>query len=381
MTTPNQIVVSAVSGARQLSLFIKLPRLLYNDLPSYVPPLDMEQKDMLHPRRSPFFSHGTACYFLAWRDGKPIGRISAQIDTLALEQPGPRTGFFGALDALDTECVKPLLEAATSWLRVQGIERVRGPWTLNYHGESGTMIEGQMEPPMIGTGWHPATLGPAIEQAGFAKAMDLLSYRMETSPTAEQANRIPANLRQRLGGITVRGLRKDHLDEDTDILRSIYNDAWEGTWGNVPITEIEIRALLKALKPVLRPEQYVLVEFKGEPVAIALVIPNIFDLNGDVGGAPSPLGWVTLATRLLTHDFYSARVILLGVKKKLAGTALSAIIPGLLIDELMKRGRDLPYRTIELGWVLETNTPIRNLIERIVPVPYKRHRMYEKLLS
>lgn len=155
----------------------------------------------------------------------------------------------------------------------------------------------------------------------------------------------------------------------------------EGTWGNVPITETEIRSLLKALKPVLRPEQYVLVEFKGEPVAIALVIPNIFDLNGDVGGAPSPLGWVKLATRLVTHDFYSARVILLGVKKKLAGTALSAIIPGLLIDELMKRGRDLPYRTIELGWVLETNMPIRNLIERIVPVPYKRHRMYEKLLS
>ncbi|CEF42826.1 hypothetical protein [Acetobacter senegalensis] len=381
MTNSDQIVVSPVSGTRQLALFIRLPRLLYSGLPSYVPPLDMEQKGMLHPKRSRFFEHGTACYFLAWRNGKPIGRISAQIDRLALEQDGPRTGFFGALDAVETECVKPLLDAATDWLRLQGIERIRGPWTLNYHGESGTMIEGQMEPPMVGTGWHPETLGPAIERAGFAKAMDLLSYRMEVSPVAERANRVPANLRARLGAVTVRGLRKDHIIEDADILRDIYNDAWAGTWGNVPITRDEVQALLASLKPVLKPEQYVLVEFEGEPVAIALVVPNIFDISGDLNGAPSPLGWVKLGSRILTHDFHSARVILLGVKKKLAGTALSAIIPALLIDELMQRGHVLPYRSIELGWVLETNVGIRNLIERIVPTPYKKHRMYEKNIS
>lgn len=238
-----------------------------------------------------------------------------------------------------------------------------------------------MEAPMIGTGWHPETLGPAIEQAGFAKAMDLLSYSMEVSPVAEQANSVPANLRQRLGAVKIRGLRKKHIAEDADILRDIYNDAWAGTWGNIPITQAEVQSLLASLKPVLKPEQYVLVEFNGEPVAIALVVPNIFDISGDLGGAPSPLGWIKLGSRILTHDFQSARVILLGVKKKLAGTALSAIVPALLIDELMKRGHTLPYRTIELGWVLETNTGIRNLIERIVPHPYKRHRMYEKTLS
>lgn len=381
MTNSDQIVVSPVSGARQLALFIRLPRLLYSNLPSYVPPLDMEQKNMLHPKRSRFFDHGKASYFLAWRNGKPIGRISAQVDSLALEQDGPRTGFFGALDALDTQCVKPLLDAAETWLRSQGIERIRGPWTLNPHGESGTMIEGQMEAPMIGTGWHPEILGPAIEQAGFAKAMDLLSYSMEVSPVAEQANSVPANLRQRLGAVKIRSLRKKHIAEDADILRDIYNDAWAGTWGNIPITQAEVQSLLASLKPVLKPEQYVLVEFNGEPVAIALVVPNIFDISGDLGGAPSPLGWIKLGSRILTHDFQSARVILLGVKKKLAGTALSAIVPALLIDELMKRGHTLPYRTIELGWVLETNTGIRNLIERIVPHPYKRHRMYEKTLS
>ncbi|ASC07109.1 hypothetical protein APT_01226 [Acetobacter pasteurianus NBRC 101655] len=381
MSSPTQITVTPVSGSRQLSLFIKLPRLLYDGLPSYVPPLDMEQRDIFSPTHAPFFEHGFACYFLAWRNGKPIGRISAQIDALALKQPGPRTGFFGALDTLEPECVAPLLEAATQWLKLRKVERIRGPWTLNSNGESGIMVEGQDEPPMIGIPWHPKILGPAVEAAGFKRAVDLLSYRMETSPSAERANQIPANIRQRLGAITMRGLRKDKVNEDAEILREIYNDAWSDTWGNIPLTQDEVKSLLKALKPILRPEQYVLAEVAGEPAAIALVIPNMFDISGDLGGAPSPLGWLKLASRVVSHDFRSARVVLLGVRKKYLGTALRAMLPALIIDELMKRGHVLPYRSIELGWVLETHEGLRKLIERISPTPYKRHRMYEKLLT
>ncbi|MFT8931851.1 MAG: hypothetical protein ABF976_09690 [Acetobacter syzygii] len=381
MSFPTQITVSPVSGSRQLALFIKLPRMLYDGLPGYVPPLDMEERDMLSPRKAPFFEHGFACYFLAWRNGKPIGRISAQIDSFVLHQPGPRTGFFGALDTTEPKCIPLLLDAATVWLKKRGIERIRGPWTLNSNGQSGVMIEGQNEIPMIGTPWHPATIAPALEQAGFHKAVDLLSYRMETGPQAEQANQIPANLRQRLGNITMRGLRLKHIDEDAEILREIYNDAWDGTWGNVPLTSNEVQSLLKALKPILRPAQYVLAEVEGEPAAIALVVPNMFDVSKDLGGAPTPLGWLKLGSRILKHDFHSARVVLLGVRKKYLGTALRAMLPVLIIDELMQRGHELPYRTIELGWVLETHEGLRKLIERIAPTPYKRHRMFEKILD
>ncbi len=380
MSFPTQITVSPVSGSRQLSLFIKLPRKLYDGLPGYLPPLDMEERSMLSPRKAPFFEHGFACYFLAWRNGKPIGRISAQIDALVLQQAGPRTGFFGALDTAEPDCVPLLLDAATAWLKARGVERIRGPWTLNSNGQSGVMIEGQTEMPMIGTPWHPATLAPAIERAGFEKAMDLLSYSMETGPQAERANQIPANLRQRLGKITMRGLRLQHIAEDAEILREIYNDAWADTWGNVPLTSNEVGSLLKELKPILRPEQYVLAEVEGEPAAIALVVPNMFDVSRGLGGAPSLMGWLKLGSRILRHDFHSARVVLLGVRKKYMGTALRAMLPVLIIDELMHRGHVLPYRTIELGWVLETHEGLRNLIERITPTPYKRHRMFEKTL-
>ncbi|MBO1327518.1 hypothetical protein OQ496_00185 [Acetobacter suratthaniensis] len=381
MSSPIQITVSPVSGSRQLSTFIKLPRRLYDGLPGYVPPLDMEERDLLSPRKSAFYDHGFGCYFLAWRNGVPVGRISAQIDALVLRQPGPRTGFFGALDTVDPDCVAPLLQAAEAWLKTRQVERIRGPWTLNSNGQSGIMVEGQNEIPMISTPWHPAMLGDAVEKAGYARAMDLLSYRMETGPAAEQANQLPPRLRDRMGNIRMRGLRMDHINEDAEILRDIYNDAWSDTWGNVPLTQREVQGLLKALKPILRSEQYVLAEVDGEPAAIALVVPNMFDVAGDLGGSPSPFGWLQLATRVARHEFSSARVVLLGVRKKYLGTALRAMLPVLIIDELMRRGHALPYRTIELGWVLESHEGLRALIERIAPQPYKRHRMYEKLLA
>ena len=188
------------------------------------------------------------------------------------------------------------------------------------------------------------------------------------------------NVREGTGNTDKRGLRREQVAEEEETLREIENGGWGGTWGNIPLTAKEGPGLLKELKPVLRPEQYVLAEVDGEPAAIALVVPNMFDVCGDLGGGPSPLGWLKLGSRVLNHEFHSARVVLLGVRKKYLATALRAMLPALIIDELMRRGHVLPYRTIELGWVLEVHEGLRNLIERIVPEPYKRHRMYEKTL-
>ncbi|MDG6093834.1 hypothetical protein LOC54_01685 [Acetobacter sp. AN02] len=384
MTDPNRFLIAPVSGPAQMKTFITLPRRLYAGLPGWVSPLDMQQRDVFSPKYNPFFLHGRAQYFLAWQGERPVGRISAQVDELQLARGGQKTGYFGALDAAEPEIVAALLDAAEQWLRDQGMERMLGPCALNTNGEYGLMTEGQMVPPMLAMPWHPVWLAGAVEAAGFRQAMDLLSYIMETGPDAEAAHRLPRGLTPgegRLGDLSVRQLNRKNIEEDGEILRRLYNESWENTWGFVPITKEEIRGLIRDIRPFLRDELLVLVEKAGVPVAIALVLPNLFDVAGDLGGAPSPAGWLKLGWRLLRHKFTSARVILLGVSREVTGTALGAMLPALMISELMKRGRTLPYRRIELGWVLETNTPMRGLIERIVPEPSKRHRVYEKMLT
>ena len=220
-----------------------------------------------------------------------------------------------------------------------------------------------------------------MERAGWSKVKDLVSYELAIGPEAEAA--LPVG-RSRLleseaaRGITVRRLDKKHLARDAAIMGRLYNDAWADNWGFVPITEPDIAAMVKELRPMIRPEHLVLVERDGVPVGFALVLPNIYDIVGDLGGAPGPLGWIRLVSRLLRNRFVSGRVILLGIAASLRGTTLGAMMPSLIIAELMRRGRDMPFRTVELGWILEDNWRMRRLIERLSPRPNKVFRLYER---
>ncbi|AZV39800.1 hypothetical protein [Komagataeibacter xylinus] len=385
MNETDRLTIIPVSGFRQMTTFIQLPRHLYAGLPGYVPPLDLTQRDLLTPRKNSFFRNGRAQYFLAMRGGRAVGRISAQIDPVSMEHYGEPIGFFGAFDAIDDlEVVSALLDAAGTWLRQRGMKTMRGPQTLDSNGEFGLMLEGHHALPMVAMPWHPKWLPGMMDACGCTKVRDLVAYQMHTGPDAEDAHLVPASLRLgegRLGNVTTRGLRMDRIKEDGEILRALYNDAWRNNWGSIPLAREDIESMIVEMKPLLKPEHFVLIEQAGKPVCVALVVPNVFDISADLNGAPSPLGWLKLGKRLLRHEFHSARVILLGVSSVLDGTALGAIMPALAITELMKRGRSLPYRTIELGWVLETNTSMRRLIERITPEPCKRYRVYDRPLE
>ncbi len=380
--TPGMITVRPVISRKELKLFTQLPRVLYKGCEGYMPPLDMEQNDLLNPKRNGIFRHASVRYFMAWRDGVVVGRISAVVDGKALEAWDEKIGWFGALDALpEKSIVKALLDTAELWLRDQGMARMRGPVTLGYHGESGLMIKGQTEAPMIGTPWHPPELHGIIESLGFETGRDLLTFKLDLTDDLDDRHIVPGALKPgqgKLGDVTVSHLSKKQITAQGEVLRSLYNDAWADTYNFVPLQSYEMTGLIEQLKLVLRPEHYVQIDHAGEPAAMALMVPNIFDIVRDIDGAPSPLGWAKLGARLLSHRFESARVILLGVSHKVRGTLLGALMPSLAIDELIRRRATLPYKSVELGWILETNTPMLNLVKRLVPEPNKLHRIYEK---
>ncbi len=377
----NAIAIVPVRTRRQMRRLVQLPRRLYAGLPGFVPPLDLERRGLLHPKASSFYSHGRAAFFLAMQGGREVGRISAQIDPVAIRTWGAPIGLFGSIDAIDDAAVvAALLDAATTWLRGQGMALARGPYTLSANGESGLLVSGQAARAMILSPWHPAYLGGLIEQAGWARVKDLFAYELAIGGRAEAAQHVE-RLRFEDSGLTVRGLRRKQFAADAAILGQIWNDAWRDNWGFVPITDAEVAAMVREMKPLLRPEHLVVVERGGEPVAMALIVPNLFDIVGDLGGAPSPAGWLRFAWRLWRGRFASARVILLGVSTALRDTTLGALIPSLIIAELMRRGRVLPHRTVELGWILEDNTRMRRLIERLSPTPSKVFRLYEKALG
>jgi len=154
-----EIVVRPVDGRADQKTFIDLAYELNADTPHWVPPLRSEVAELLTPGKNPFFEHATVQLFIAWQGNKPVGRISAQLDHLALEQRleqgmGPGTGNWGMFEAVDKAAAAALLKAAESWLRGQGMHRSLGPLSLSIWDEPGLLIAGHDHSPKIMMGHH-----------------------------------------------------------------------------------------------------------------------------------------------------------------------------------------------------------------------------------
>jgi hypothetical protein len=169
------VEIRSVSGGRDLKRFIDLPFRLHANHPLWVPPLKLERRLFLSRRFNAFFSHGEAEYFLAERDGRVVGRISAQVNHAFNDYQQKNWGWFGFLEfEQDAEVLAALLAAAAGWLRERGKERMVGPASFAMNDESGVLIEGFELRPMIVQPWNPPYYQQLMEQAGMTKAMDLL---------------------------------------------------------------------------------------------------------------------------------------------------------------------------------------------------------------
>lgn len=370
-----------VEGKAALRRFIGLPPLLYSGMPGFVAPLRMDRASILDPAKGAFFRTGRAQYWLARRDGKDVGRISAQITpTLPLHVPGG-SGHFGALDARDDpEAIAALLKTAESWLVAQGCTRAFGPCMLSMNEEPGLLVAGHEDPPMIMAPWHPAYLERHLVAAGYRPIKDLHNWRMDKSqatlaPISERARRNADRMQ-----ITIRGLDLRNLSQDLALMCELFNDAWSDNWGFSPLALEDLAAVEKELKPFVKPEMGIIIAMRGRPVAVLMIVPNLFELTGDLGADPSILGWVRLGLRSLRPRFRSGRVILMGVRKELRGSVGGAAIAMSLIDETIRRFQGQDWDRVEAGWVLDDNHNLNSILEASGFRRCKTFRLFDKAL-
>lgn len=376
-------IVPAVSKA-DIDLFLRLPARLYRDFPSYTAPLHLDRQTLLDPRKGSFFKHGKVQYWLARRDGEPVGRISAQIDFAQPAGAFQDAGLFGCLDAIDdAEVVAALLATAEAWLRDEGRSRAAGPFALSMNGEPGLLVAGQDEPPLALVAWHPPYLSSHVVAAGYAACKDLHYWRLSDLPKA-----LPAILsrKQRRAGpaeITARPLDRRHAERDLEILRTVYNAAWVGNWGFVPLQPVDIEAIKNDLRPFLREEYGVIVERQGKPIGVGLCVPNLFEVTSDLGVDLSPLAWARLAYRSLFHRFSTGFVILLGVVPEIRNTWGGAVVAMTLVDELFAHfaGVKNSLKWVEAGWVLDNNVALQKILVEYGFERVRTLRLFDKALE
>ncbi len=376
MTTP-AFRIQPVTDAAGMDQFIRLPYRLHQGDPNWIPPLLLERKESLSPKLNPFFDHADVRFFLAWQGDRLVGRISAQVDRSALELHRNGTGHFGLLAAEnDPALVRALLNAAEEWLKGHGITRVVGPFNLSVNEETGMLVAGHDTPPMLMMGHDRDYLPGLVEQAGYAKAKDVFAYLYDIQHDMPRSVRALID-RPLPAGLTVRMLDMKRYDADLRAITGVFNGAWSGNWGFVPLNEAEIAHMAKSLKPIINPRLVWIAELNGEPVAFGVCLPNLNEAIVDLGGKLLPFGWAKLLWRLKVKGVKTARVPLMGVKRGLA-TGLAPVLPFLIIDGMRREALKLGYHQIELSWILEDNLPMRRIIEALGTSRYKTYRLFGK---
>ncbi|MDX2428158.1 MAG: hypothetical protein QNK22_05670 [Xanthomonadales bacterium] len=372
-----KLEIREVSDRKGLGAFIRVPWRIYKDDPNWIPPLIAERKDALSSKH-PYFRHAKWRAWIAYRNGKPVGRISAQIDELHLKQHDTKTGFFGMIEALDDdEVFQALFQTAENWLRDEGMREVIGPFNLSINQDLGILIEGFDSPPYVMTGHSPAYYGAAIEHCGYRPAQDLLAYGLHGGTLA--IPRVMSALIKRSGDrIKVRSLGSKSKRIELESMRDIFNDAWANNWNFTPFTPEEFKLIGKELL-LAAPKNFIqIAEVDGEDAAFIVLLPNINEAIADLDGHLLPFGWARLFWRLKVEFPRTARVALMGVRQKYQNTRFGPALAYMIINAVMEAGKAKGLERVEMSWILDHNHGVRNIIESVGGEITKRYRMYEK---
>jgi hypothetical protein len=361
--------------------FLDVVETIYAGDRNYIRELDFDLKERLHPKKNPFFEHGEATLFTAYRNGKCAGRISASIDREHLDRHKDSAGFFGFFDTVeDQEVATALLRAAEDWLRARGMRHARGPLSLSINEEMGCLIEGFDTPPMILMPHHRPYQGNLIEGAGYAKLKDVYAWKYVVGALNSRTKRAHQEIKA-MPEVTCRPLSPKDLDRDVTLVTDIFNDAWADNWGFVPFTRNEVRKMAKDFKLILEPEITRIAFIDGEPAAVAVALPNLNETIGDLNGKILPTGILKLLYRLKVQGPKTARLVILGIRKKFRFNRKYAGLSVFLFGELHESGKRIGIQWGELGWTLEDNGAVNAAIKVMGGEIYKKYRVYERALS
>jgi hypothetical protein len=376
-----EINIRAVEDAGDRKAFVDFAFVHNKSDPNWVPPLKTEVHSLLDPRTNPWFEHAEARLFLAERDGRVAGRISAQVDQLVQEHMGQGLGQWGMLEAVDEEVAHALLHRAESWLRGRDMMRSMGPFSLSIWDEPGLLVQGHDHPPTVMMGHNRPEYQGWVESYGYAGVKDLYTYDV---PVADGfpaiVNRIVAS-GEKNPRIRIRTVDKSRFEEEAELILGILNDAWSDNWGFIPLTEAEIAYAGKKLKPIVFEDLIRVAEVDGEPVAFMMTLPDLNEFTRDLDGRLFPFGWAKLLWRLRNPRAHSMRVPLMGVVRRLQASRLASQLAFMLVEHI-RRDAIVRYGTKrgEFGWILEDNTPMRSMADALEAKINKVYRIYEKAL-
>jgi GNAT superfamily N-acetyltransferase len=372
------VSVQPVHSPGDVEQYIRFPFELYRGFPHWVPPLLMERRDFLNPRKNPVYEYAEVQPFLARRGSSVVGTITA-LKNPRFGEFHPRDGhigFFGLYECeRELETAHALFSAAAEWLKSRGLSAMRGPTNFTTNDVLGLLVEGFDEDPAILMPYNPPYYAEQFDASGLSKVKDLFALEVKASDYTGQLEALARKVALR-GRITVRSVDLKRWHEELAFVRHCYNEAWADNWGFVPWTDRELEVLAKELKPLIDPRLALVGEVDGESAAILIAVPDANEALKLARGRLFPLGLIKILWRIKVAGCQRMRVLALGVLPKYRRLGLD----GLLIQRTIQNGIPLGYRAAEVGWILEDNEAILQPLTHIDARRTKVYRIYDRAL-
>lgn len=370
------IGVTLVTTKEERKQFLDFPYSHYEEDEHWIAPLKMEQKKLIDKEKNAFFKNGNIAMFLASQNGEVCGRIAAIEDHRFNKFHSTNIGFFGFFECIDDESVAKLLfKVATDWLSERGYSDVLGPSNPSMMDEIGILIDGFQFDPSFLMPYHKPYYDRLIKSGGLQKEMDMFAFRVtQETVSFDRMYRAEEIVKRRYPRLRIREIDLKNIDQEVQIVRRIFNQAWKDNWGFIPLTEEELASTANDFKMILDPKVAHIAEIAGEPIAFSIGLPDLNQALKEIDGKLLPFG----IFKLLWHkrNINRIRTALMGVMPEYQGKGIDA----LLHKEAILNGRQVGYKSSELSWVLETNTNMIRVAERLGAKIEKTYRMYRKEL-
>jgi GNAT superfamily N-acetyltransferase len=364
--------------------FVRFQPEHYANDPLYVPQIIAERRDFVDPSRNPYFSHARAAFFLAYRQGRVVGRIAAVNDSRHNQFHDVSHGFFGLFECQnDPSVASALFQSAAQWHKAEGLSLMLGPLNLSYHHDLGLLVEGFDKPPGMNLPYNPRYYARLFELNGFAKHKDLFSYELAATPgLPEKVTRFAQRMRER-GHVTIRRINVAETDTEVPRIKSIYDSMLKngpGAEGFYPLTDAEFDQAVNRLRPLImmRPELCFMAEANGEAVAFCITVPDMNQALRAAGGHLSRFGLPVGLLKMLwaARKIDRVRVLTFGIKPGFRRRGIDA----LMVDEVFRAAKKLGYTAGECGWVDENDRLINRTIAATGAKRIKVYRLYERAL-
>jgi len=372
------ITIEKINYPEKLKEFIDFPHELYAGDPNYVPELFIAQRDMLNPKKHPFFEHSKLQLFLAYRDGKIVGRIAAIRNNNHNNFTGNKDGFFGFFESIDDyEVAELLFDTAVDWIKKEGLTHVVGPASFSTNEIFGWHLDAYDLPPMVSMAYNKPYYPGFADRYGFVKNTDHFAYYMTSDTISQKSLRISEAFENRLKskGITIRTVNMKKFKEEAEKSHQVYNSAWDKNSGFVPMTYNEFMHLCNDMKSIMDPALCFIAECEGKFIGFSFSFPDINQVLKDVKrGRLLPFGIFKLL--LNRRKINKIRVVVLGVIEGYRKLGIEACF----FAKTISYGQKNNIEAAEASLILEKNEMMNQALININAHVYKTYRMYKLTL-